>query len=92
MRNGRGSGARMYGLRSEIRNAARAGVRARDYFNRAQTLDPRLQTPIWEWVYTIIMSIRYQRPRAYCVLSWVSREDPKRMAFAGWNMPCVKGS
>jgi len=34
--------ARMYGLRSENRNAARSGVRAREHLLRAKTLDPDL--------------------------------------------------
>jgi tetratricopeptide (TPR) repeat protein len=34
--------ARMYGLRSELRNAARAGVAARAHFQRALALDPSL--------------------------------------------------
>jgi len=34
--------ARLYGLRSENRNTARAGVRAREHFLRALSLDPEL--------------------------------------------------
>jgi tetratricopeptide (TPR) repeat protein len=34
--------ARLYGLRGEIRNTARAGVRAREHFGRALRLDPEL--------------------------------------------------
>jgi tetratricopeptide (TPR) repeat protein len=34
--------ARLYGLRSENRNTARAGVRAREHFLRARSLDPEL--------------------------------------------------
>lgn len=34
--------ARLYGLRGENRNAARAGVRAREHFLRARALDPEL--------------------------------------------------
>jgi tetratricopeptide (TPR) repeat protein len=34
--------ARLYALRGENRNAARAGVRAREHFLRARTLDPEL--------------------------------------------------
>jgi tetratricopeptide (TPR) repeat protein len=34
--------ARLYGLRGESRNAARAGVRARDHLLRARVLDPSL--------------------------------------------------
>ena len=34
--------ARMYGLRSENRNAARSGVRAREHLLRAKTVDPDL--------------------------------------------------
>jgi tetratricopeptide (TPR) repeat protein len=34
--------ARLYGLRVEARNTARAGVRAREHFLRAITLDPQL--------------------------------------------------
>jgi tetratricopeptide (TPR) repeat protein len=37
-----GLAARMYGLRAENRAAARAGVRAREHFLRALTLDPSL--------------------------------------------------
>lgn len=36
------AGARLYALRGENRNAARFGVRARDHFLRAKTLDPNL--------------------------------------------------
>jgi tetratricopeptide (TPR) repeat protein len=36
------SAARLYGLRGESRNAARAGVRGREHLLRAKTLDPEL--------------------------------------------------
>jgi tetratricopeptide (TPR) repeat protein len=36
------SSARLYGLRGESRNAARSGVRAREHFQRAKSLDPSL--------------------------------------------------
>lgn len=39
---GQAMAARLYGLRYEARNTARAGVRAREQFLRAITLDPRL--------------------------------------------------
>jgi tetratricopeptide (TPR) repeat protein len=39
---GDAAAARLYGLRGENRNAARAGVRAREHFLRARTLDPAL--------------------------------------------------
>src|SRR5260370_3113492 len=38
-----GLAARMYGLRAENRAAARAGVRAREHFQRALALDPSLE-------------------------------------------------
>jgi len=39
---GQAMAARLYGLRFETRNTARAGVRAREHFIRAVTLDPQL--------------------------------------------------
>jgi hypothetical protein len=39
---GEAAAARLYGLRGENRNAARAGVRAREHFLRAKALDPTL--------------------------------------------------
>ena len=39
---GDAAAARLFGLRGEIRNVARAGVRAREHFLRAKALDPAL--------------------------------------------------
>jgi tetratricopeptide (TPR) repeat protein len=39
---GEAMAARLYGLRAETRNTARAGVRAREHFLRALSLDPEL--------------------------------------------------
>ena len=79
--------ARLYALRGENRNTARSGVRARDHFLRAKTLDPIWPTPILASAFTTITWTRSApSPESYAS-SWASPGARNRRAFACLSRP-----
>ena len=80
--------ARLYALRGENRNTARSGVRARDHFLRAKTLDPNLaDADFGLGLYNYYVdTLSAPSPESYAS-SWASPGARNRRAFACLSRP-----
>jgi len=83
--------ARLYGLRAENRNAARAGVRGREHLLRAKALDPDLaDADLGLGLYNYYVDTLSSLARILALFHGHPRRDPSKKECACSNAPSLR--